>query len=70
MLKDEHQALGLAFTAMEEKYRKIQDENADLITRWMHVKAKDADKMNEDNDIQIKYVIYSIFFFNSQKCSF
>ncbi|XP_052104661.1 autophagy-related protein 16-1-like isoform X1 [Mytilus californianus] len=54
MLKDEHQALGLAFTAMEEKYRKIQDENADLITRWMHVKARDADKMNEDNDIQIK----------------
>lgn len=54
MLKDEHQALGLAFSAMEDKYRRIQDENTDLIARWMQVKAKDADKLNADNDHQIK----------------
>lgn len=54
MLKDEHQALGLAFSAMEDKYRKIQEENADLITRWMQIKAKDADKLNSENDYQLK----------------
>ena len=54
MLKDEHQALGLAFSSMEEKYRKIQEENADLITRWMQVKSKAADQMNAENDMQLR----------------
>ena len=54
MLKDEHQALGLAFSAMEDRYRKIQEENTDLITRWMQVKAKDADKLNTENDDQLR----------------
>ena len=54
MIKDEHQALGLAFSAMEDRYRKIQEENTDLITRWMQVKAKDADKLNTENDDQLR----------------
>ena len=50
MLKDEHQALQLAFTALEEKYRKCQEDNRDLVERWMQQKSKDADKLNEEND--------------------
>lgn len=51
MIKDEHQALGLAFTAMEDRCRKLQEDNTDLITRWMQ-KAEDADKLKDQNDDQ------------------
>jgi len=51
MLKDEHQALQLAFTALEDKYQKAQDDNRELIERWMVQKAKDADIMNEENAV-------------------
>ena len=54
MLKDEHQALGLAFCTMEDRYKKLQEDNTDLITRWMQVKAKDADKLNTENDDQLR----------------
>jgi autophagy-related protein 16 len=54
MLKDEHQALGLAFCTMEDRYKQLQEDNTDLITRWMQVKAKDADKLNTENDDQLR----------------
>ncbi|XP_046415575.1 autophagy-related protein 16-1 isoform X1 [Neodiprion fabricii] len=50
MLKDEHQALQLAFAALEEKLRKVQEENRQLVERLIRYKAKDAEKMNEEND--------------------
>ncbi|VVC36742.1 Six-bladed beta-propeller, TolB-like,WD40-repeat-containing domain,WD40 repeat, conserved site,WD40/YVTN [Cinara cedri] len=50
ILKDEHQALQLAFTKLEEKLRKSQDENRELVDRLMTYKSKDADKLNEEND--------------------
>nr|CAD7602682.1 unnamed protein product [Timema genevievae] len=50
MLKDEHQALQLAFASLEEKLRKTQDENRALLERLISYKAKDADKMNEENE--------------------
>ncbi|XP_020286872.1 autophagy-related protein 16-1 isoform X2 [Pseudomyrmex gracilis] len=50
MLKDEHQALQLAFASLEEKLRKTQEENRGLIERLIKYKARDADKMNEEND--------------------
>ncbi|GAB6018783.1 hypothetical protein CHUAL_000448 [Chamberlinius hualienensis] len=57
MLKDEHQALQLAYTRSQEDYRntldinrKIKEENAELIDRWMKLKARDADQMNEENE--------------------
>lgn len=53
-LRDEHQALQLAFSALEEKIRKIQDENRQLVERLIKYKAKDADKMNEENDNFLK----------------
>ncbi|GFG31996.1 hypothetical protein Cfor_08518 [Coptotermes formosanus] len=50
MLKDEHQALQLAFASLEEKLRKAQDENRSLVERLIRYKSKDADKMNEENE--------------------
>ncbi|XP_017770678.1 PREDICTED: autophagy-related protein 16-1-like isoform X2 [Nicrophorus vespilloides] len=50
MLRDEHQALQLAFNLLEDKLRKVQDENRQLVERLISYKAKDAQKMNEDND--------------------
>ncbi|XP_053404630.1 autophagy-related protein 16-1-like [Mercenaria mercenaria] len=49
-LKDEHQALQMAFTALEEKYRKVQEENSELMARWLNQKMKEADVMNQEND--------------------
>ncbi|KAH9514693.1 hypothetical protein Btru_023319 [Bulinus truncatus] len=54
MLKDEHQALQMAFTSLEERYKKAQEDNNDLIQRWMEQKAKDADRMNAENADFIK----------------
>ncbi|GBP49941.1 Autophagy-related protein 16-1 [Eumeta japonica] len=50
VLRDEHQALQMAFAALEEKLRKAQDENRTLVERLIKYKAKDADKMNEENE--------------------
>ena len=50
ILTDEQQALQLAFSSLEEKYRKTFEEYNDIVKRWMQLKAKDADKMNEEND--------------------
>ncbi|XP_021915879.1 autophagy-related protein 16-1 isoform X2 [Zootermopsis nevadensis] len=50
MLKDEHQALQLAFASLEEKLRKAQDENRALVERLIRYKSKDAEKMNEENE--------------------
>ncbi len=54
MLTDEQQALQLAFTSLELKFRTMQEDNNDLVSRWMELKAKDADKLNSANDDFIK----------------
>ncbi|XP_076621850.1 autophagy-related 16 [Colletes latitarsis] len=54
MLKDEHQALQLAFTSLEEKLRKVQDENRQLVERFIKYKTRDAEKINEENDNFLK----------------
>lgn len=56
MLKDEHQALQLAFAALEDKLRKTQDENRQLLDRLMKYKSKDADKLNEENENFLRYL--------------
>ncbi|XP_048524311.1 autophagy-related protein 16-1 isoform X2 [Dendroctonus ponderosae] len=53
-LRDEHRTLQLAFNVLEEKLRKAQDENGQLVERLIKYKAKDADKMNEENDNFLK----------------
>ncbi|XP_022826192.1 autophagy-related protein 16-1 isoform X2 [Spodoptera litura] len=54
VLRDEHQALQIAFASIEEKLRKAQDENRSLVERLIKYKAKDADKMNEENEHFLK----------------
>lgn len=54
MVKDELQALQLACTTMEENYRKVQEENQELISRWMAQKAKAADEINAQNENQLR----------------
>ncbi|KAL2717284.1 autophagy-related protein 16-1 isoform X1 [Vespula squamosa] len=54
MLKDEHQALQLAFASLEDKLRKSQEENRQLVERLIKYKARDAEKMNEENDNFLK----------------
>ena len=49
-LRDEHTALHLLHISTEEKLRKTQTENSQLIERLMKFKAKDAEKMNEENE--------------------
>ncbi|KAJ6637403.1 Autophagy-related protein 16, partial [Pseudolycoriella hygida] len=53
-LRDEHTALQLAFASLEEKLRKVQDENRTLIDRLMKYKMKDAEKMNDENESFLK----------------
>lgn len=40
MLADEQQALQLAFCSLEEKNRKLKEENNELVKRWMEHKGK------------------------------
>ncbi|XP_029186778.2 autophagy-related protein 16-1-like isoform X2 [Acropora millepora] len=54
MVKDELQALQLACTTMEENYRKVQEENQELVARWMAQKAKAADEINAQNENQLR----------------
>ncbi|KAK9505821.1 hypothetical protein O3M35_009796 [Rhynocoris fuscipes] len=50
LIRDEHQALQLAYSHLEEKLRKCQDENRQLVVSLMKYKSKDAEKLNEEND--------------------
>ncbi|XP_055923095.1 autophagy-related protein 16 [Eupeodes corollae] len=66
-LRDEHTALQLAFSALEEKMRGIQDENRSLLERLMKYKSKDADKLNEENESFLKKRLPSLFRKRSDK---
>ncbi|XP_022238342.1 autophagy-related protein 16-1-like isoform X1 [Limulus polyphemus] len=50
ILKDEYEALQLAFSSLEQKHQKLEKDHSDLITRWMAHKAKDADRLNAENE--------------------
>jgi autophagy-related protein 16-1 len=54
ILRDEHTALQLAFQSLEDKLRKSMDENRQLVDRLIKYKAKDAEKMNEENESFLK----------------
>lgn len=68
MLKDEHQALQLAFTALEDKYLKAQEDNRELVERWMAQKAKDADVMNEENAKFTRYKFAKFLILRAVDC--
>jgi len=50
VLLDEQQALQMAFSSLEVKMRELQNDNVELVARWMALKAKDADRMNAENE--------------------
>lgn len=47
---DELQALQMAYAAIEKNLRDLQEDNADLVTRWMAQKADLANRMNAENE--------------------
>lgn len=49
-LMDELQALQMAYAAIEKNLRDLQEDNADLVNRWMAQKAEMANRMNAEND--------------------
>ncbi|XP_052748730.1 autophagy-related protein 16-1 isoform X1 [Galleria mellonella] len=65
VLRDEHQALQIAFAAIEDKLRKAQEENRTLVERLIKYKSKDADKMNEENEHFLKSSNPTAFFINT-----
>ncbi|CAO3694663.1 unnamed protein product [Rhizopus stolonifer] len=46
-LQDEHHALMLEITSVENKNKKITEENKELLQRWIDLKNKEVEKMNE-----------------------
>lgn len=50
LVKDEHQALQMAFSCLENKYSTLNSEHIELVNRWMSLKAKDAEKLNDENE--------------------
>ena len=44
----------MAFTSMERSLRRLQDENNELVERWMKRKSQDADKLNAENDALLR----------------
>ena len=50
LVKDEQQALHLAYCSLEEKFRKMANENQDLIDRWLKQKAAEVERMNAEAD--------------------
>ena len=44
----------MAFVSLEQKFRKGQEDNNELVSRWMNLKSVAADKLNEENDKVMK----------------
>lgn len=54
VVKDEHQALQIAFNGLEKKFLLLEREHTDLVTRWMNLKAKDAERLNAENERMLR----------------
>ncbi|XP_055333719.1 autophagy-related protein 16-1-like [Paramacrobiotus metropolitanus] len=48
LLKDEQQALNAAYSCIEEKHRKLEQEYEELIGRWLKLKADEAEEKNRE----------------------
>lgn len=49
-MKDEHQALQIAYTSLEKKNLEREKEHNLLVERWIALKARDADLLNAENE--------------------
>ncbi|XP_069069869.1 autophagy-related protein 16-1 isoform X3 [Pleurodeles waltl] len=54
ILKDEYDALQITFNALEEKLRKTTEDNQELVARWMAEKAQEANRLNAENEKDVK----------------
>ncbi|XP_069473994.1 autophagy-related protein 16-like isoform X2 [Ambystoma mexicanum] len=54
ILKDEYDALQITFNALEEKLRKTTEDNQELVSRWMAEKAQEANRLNAENEKDVK----------------
>ena len=50
MLKDEHQALQLTYTSVEEKFKKCQEEYNEILGRFLEFKKLEVAKKNSECD--------------------
>ncbi|GAU91967.1 hypothetical protein RvY_04122 [Ramazzottius varieornatus] len=50
LMKDEQQALHMAYCSLEEKFRKMANENQELIDRWLKQKAAEVERMNAETE--------------------
>lgn len=55
-LQDEFLVLQLSLHVAESKTKKLEDENANLVDRWMKKAADEANQMNEANEFLQRYV--------------
>lgn len=39
----------MAYSSLEGSLRRLQEDNQELVSRWMALKARDADRVNEEN---------------------
>lgn len=53
-LRDEHTALHLHCSALEDKLRKAQDDIQKLLEKLMHYEKRVLDKLNEENEMNQK----------------
>lgn len=50
-IKDEHDALRITYSSIEDKRQKLEKENRDLIARLIELKAEDADRLNAETEM-------------------
>lgn len=55
-VQDDLLVLQLSLNMAESKTKKLEDENASLVDRWMRKVAEEADKMNDANAFLKRYV--------------
>lgn len=53
-LRDEHTALHLHCSSLEDKLRKAQDDNQQLLEKIIHYEKRVLDKLNEENEMNQK----------------
>lgn len=60
-LQDDLLVLQLSLNVSESKAKKLEDENNNLVERWMKKMSEEADKMNDANAFLERYDLYSLF---------
>lgn len=74
LLRDEHEALQLAYNSLERNFSTLERDHQDLIKRWMALKSRDADKLNAENERMLRSVFFPSYRRNgcltAHNCSF